>query len=194
MMEPHLTHVDKVMMAKHLKQSTAFLEFGAGGSTYYAATECPSLRRIVSIESDPEWYERVVDNLKPYAAEKNVVVLFRTLHCKPRSWGWPGEGCTDADVRAYCYPYDLYALHEFDVVMIDGRFRVACALFSFLALRDDVLVMVDDFWPRAKEYAVILDYFSIIDTQNDRMVVLRKRTDVAPPDQATIARSLTDPQ
>lgn len=67
--------------------------------------------------------------------------------CKPQTWGWLGQDCPAADIRAYCYPHDLYALQDVDIVLIDGRFRVACALFCFLALRSDVLF--DDFWGRA---------------------------------------------
>lgn len=192
-MEPHLTHVDKAMMVQYLHASTCLLEFGAGGSTFYAAAECPSLRRIISIESDPEWHARVVEAVRPYQDEKDIVVLYRTLHCKPQTWGWPSEDCPEADIRAYCYPHDLYALQDVDIVLIDGRFRVACALFCFLALRSDVVVMLDDFWGRAETYALVLDYFSIVDTRNDRMVVLRKRTDVSPPSDAVIARSLQNP-
>lgn len=111
--------------------------------------------------------------------------------CKPQTWGWLGQDCPAADIRAYCYPHDLYALQDVDIVLIDGRFRVACALFCFLALRSDVLF--DDFWDRAETYAMVLDYFSIMDTRNDRMVVLRKRTDVSPPSDAVIERSLQSP-
>jgi hypothetical protein len=64
---------------------------------------------------------------------------------------------------------------KIDMVLIDGRFRVACCLKTWYAVNDTCNVVFDDFMDRSY-YHVVLDYFDIIDkTKDNVMVVLRKK-------------------
>jgi predicted O-methyltransferase YrrM len=62
-----------------------------------------------------------------------------------------------------------------DLVFIDGRFRVACCLKCYNVIKDDCLIIFDDFLNRPY-YHIVLDYFDIVDnTVDNRMVVLKKK-------------------
>ena len=61
------------------------------------------------------------------------------------------------------------------MILIDGRFRVACCLKCFEGMSPNCTIAFDDFLNRPK-YHVVLDYFDIVDyTRNNRMVMLRKK-------------------
>lgn len=66
---------------------------------------------------------------------------------------------------------------DVDLVFIDGRFRVACCLKCYDVIKDDCLIAFDDFLNRP-HYHVVLEYFDIIEkTQDNVMVILRKKKD-----------------
>jgi len=62
------------------------------------------------------------------------------------------------------------------------RIRVAYFLNCFEVINNDCYVIFDDFLNR-KKYHVILDYYDIVEkTEDNRMVVLRKKNNVSIPD------------
>lgn len=68
--------------------------------------------------------------------------------------------------------------NNIDLVMIDGRFRVACCLKCYNIISDICLIVFDDFLDR-EQYHVVLKYFEIIDkTIDKRMVILKKKKHV----------------
>jgi len=70
--------------------------------------------------------------------------------------------------------------------LIDGRFRVACCLKCFDAIRDDCLIAFDDFLDR-RQYHIVLNYYEIVEkTSDNRMVILKKKG--GPVDPALIAK------
>ena len=65
-----------------------------------------------------------------------------------------------------------------DLVFIDGRFRVACCLKCYDIIKDDCLIAFDDFLTRP-DYDIVLEYFDIIEkTEDERMVILKKKRNV----------------
>ncbi len=61
------------------------------------------------------------------------------------------------------------------MILIDGRFRVACCLKCFDIIRSDCLIVFDDFLDRP-QYHVVLDYYDVVEkTTDNRMVILRKK-------------------
>jgi hypothetical protein len=65
-----------------------------------------------------------------------------------------------------------------DLVLIAGRFRVACGLNSFDKITNTTIVLYDDFVHR-KEYYVVLKCYDLIEVRH-LMVALRKEN-VPPP-------------
>lgn len=61
---------------------------------------------------------------------------------------------------------------EPDVVLVDGRFRVACALTALLNLKPDAIIMIHDFWTRPN-YHVILPFVRILERSSDTAVAFQ---------------------
>jgi hypothetical protein len=100
--------------------------------------------------------------------------------------GYPCGRCLKTDLINYSEHMRNLSIEErskIDLVMIDGRFRVACCLKCFDVINDDCYIIFDDFLNR-KNYRVILDYYDIIEkTEDKRMVVLRKKKNISIPDE-----------
>lgn len=68
-----------------------------------------------------------------------------------------------------------------NLILIDGRFRVACCLKCFNKMNDECVIAFDDFTIR-KNYHIVLDFFNIIDNdQGCAMVILKKKQNVSIP-------------
>ena len=59
----------------------------------------------------------------------------------------------------------------FDVVLVDGRFRTACALQAWFVSANSTVVIIHD-WTDRRQYYIVLDYFDVVE-QVDSMIVLR---------------------
>ncbi len=99
--------------------STSIMEFGAGASTLYLVRRGA---KVVSVEHNPEWHEAVCRAL----SERGDV----------------------ADMRLREIPYhdeaDRFPDGFFDLVLVDGRGRVACAAAARRVLRPGGVMMVDN--------------------------------------------------
>ena len=62
----------------------------------------------------------------------------------------------------------------FDVALVDGRFRVACALKLLNYLHSNSILFMHDFWVR-QQYHVVLEYYDVIGYARS-VVALRKKS------------------
>ena len=172
-MKPHLAPNDIAMFYKYLNQSTIYFEFGSGGSTYQASIR-DNIKKIYSVESDKKWHNQLKNTIK----KNNIVYIFNEMDSKPNTWGSPGINATDIQKISYSNKIlDLSKEEQslIDLILIDGRFRVACCLKCYDIINDDCLIAFDDFLNR-KHYHIVLSYFDIIEqTKDNRMVILKKK-------------------
>ena len=103
------------------------------------------------------------------------------MDTKPNTWGNPGKNATNIQKINYSNQITKLSKEEqdsIDLVLIDGRFRVACCLKCYDIISDSCVIAFDDFLNRP-QYHVVLDYFDIIEkTSDNRMVILKKKKDV----------------
>jgi protein O-GlcNAc transferase len=177
-MEPHLGNNDKLMFYKYLDKSTNYFEFGSGGSTYQAALR-KNIHAIYSVESDLDWYNKLKDILKN---ESRLNYIYNEMDTKPNTWGHPGPNSTPLQHKNYSNHLVMCKdRNAIDLIMIDGRFRVASCLKCFDIINDRCLIAFDDFLDRP-QYHVVLDYYDIIEqTVDKRMVILKKKLNVSVP-------------
>lgn len=64
-----------------------------------------------------------------------------------------------------------------DLVLIDGRFRVACCLKCYDIIKDNCLIAFDDFLDRP-HYHIVLEYFDIIEKHRIIVWLFLKRKNV----------------
>ena len=159
-----MSKAERALFLNGLNQSTRYFEIGSGGSTYYAALR--GLDSIISVESDKQWHELLK---KKIPAECGVDFQLVDFHTK-NNWGSPGPNSTYNDWIKYSRSYKKE--YNSDMILIDGRFRVACALNVLKNIDRDTYVYIHDFTNRP-EYHVVLNYYEIVD-KADTMVKLRK--------------------
>lgn len=124
------------LLLSHLKPHMRVLEFGHGLSTNVMAK---LVRQVVSIEYNPEWY----DAFKPFL-DKNVTTILKPANKAPTP---AYEDGTLEDYKDYVMsPMQQASAEKFDVVVIDGRARVACAEYAAkFYLKDDGLIFIHDY-------------------------------------------------
>jgi len=188
-MEPHILPKDKVLFYKYLDAATNYFEFGSGGSTVQAALR-PNIRKLYSVESDLAWHTKVKASLP--LNRDGVQQILVDLHTKDgASWGGPGRTCTYEEKIRYSdsiWAIGLLESQSLDMILIDGRFRVACALKCFEVILDNCVVLFDDFLNRP-QYHIVLQFYEVVEqTAEKTMAVLRKKAGVAAPSSELILK------
>jgi hypothetical protein len=159
-MEPFMEKEDIPIFYKYLDNTINFLEYGSGGSTYQASLR-PNIKSITSVESDKKW----IDKLREKVTAKFIYIDIDT---KPNTWGHPGNNARLLNIMSYS---ESRYTNE-DLILIDGRFRVACALKLWEHIPETTFIIFDDFNDR-KQYHIVLDHFDIVE-KGKRLVVLKK--------------------
>ncbi|MDB5135186.1 MAG: hypothetical protein JWP37_1789 [Mucilaginibacter sp.] len=116
---PWVTYSFIDFIKERLVKQHAVFEFGSGNSTFFYAKYAGM---VVSVEHDKDWFEKIVKS-KP----ENSEMIFCEL------------------VRGGDYCHMPVKLEEkFDIIIVDGRDRVACCKQSINALSPNGVVVLDD--------------------------------------------------
>lgn len=160
------------VILRHLQGIDSYLEWGSGGSTFHFTKYA---RVAASIEHNEKWCASVRHNLLAGGA------AHVDYHCVPTSNPMQIGG------------YDRYAPYvnevsklgreQWDVVFIDGRARVACAVRALPLLHAGSIVLLHDF--ARKRYWGVLKYYDVVERVPSRyttergLVVLRRKKEYA---------------
>lgn len=138
-----------------LSNSRCYLEYGSGGSTVKASEL--GVPVIISVESDASWLDAVRQKVQGF---KGGGVNHQLVHIDigpTKEWGFP---ISEIGWREYAkYPLEAWKLCKTknfapDLVLVDGRFRVACCLASFLFAKPGTRVVIDDYGDRPLYHSV----------------------------------------
>ena len=153
---PMMSSTEITKFEKYLSQASNYLEYGCGGSTILAS-KFENIKKIKSIESVLEWALKIQEET---ITEMEYINL-----------GHTGQGGTPVDLSIkHLWPnYSKHYSPEFDLVLIDGRFRVACFL-DILLKGGCPTVLFHDFLNRP-EYHIVLEFSTIIDSVNTLVVL-----------------------
>ena len=169
-LEGGFTYVECLTFLSYMHRNLSYLEYGAGISTLLAASHCGN---CVSIEGDARWIARMRNNISANGLDKNVALSI--AHIGPtRSLSYP----TWKNVTASIYCADtLHADEKFDIVLVDGRFRVACAAHAFKHLRSaESVLLVHDYTTRSW-YRQMRRLYTLVAT-NDTLATFRPKPGV----------------
>lgn len=123
------------------------LEYGSGGSTLLAVRGAATAQ-VISVESDPDWALRMTNTLAAEGVSDRARIHFADIgHVV--EWGMPKD--TAAHRRYHLYASGVWDARWFrqpDVVLIDGRFRVACLITAMLRTTKPLTVLFDDYYDR----------------------------------------------
>ena len=142
---PLMSEKDLKAFSYFMKPENIYFEFGSGGSTAIA-----SLYKVkaYSVESDIKWHKK----LKRYG----INATFITVDLNASLAGYPGNNTDVNDWKRYIQAYNKK--YNADIILIDGRFRVACGLDIFNKVRNDTIVLIHDYEQR-KEYHILENFY-----------------------------------
>ncbi len=159
---PAMTRRETELFCELVKASTSMLEFGAGGSTARALKL--GIERLVSVESDQAWIDRILLHPAAFRAQRDG--RLKLVHAdigEISQLGAPAnEGAREAWPDYARMPWPCIDADRLDFVFIDGRFRVACILESILRAGPNARLAVHDFWNRP-HYHRVLPFLDTID-------------------------------
>jgi len=140
-------------LAEAMRGAACYLEYGAGGSTVLASEI--GVPNIVSIESDRAWRDRVSDKVAGIGHPGLNIVHVDIGPTK--RLGYPRGDAFRPNFRNYpqagwqrCGEAGLSP----DLVLIDGRFRLACILAALLNAKPGCKVLLDDYRHRRHYHRV----------------------------------------
>jgi hypothetical protein len=162
---------------RYLGTARLYLEFGCGGSTFLAA-ESP-VPRIVSVESDQEWINRCETN--PVISDAVRAGRLTLHHADVGATGLHGYPSNNDGARHWSrYYLDVWPIlqgHQPDLILIDGRWRIACAMQVLLRTSKGATILFHDFWNRRHYQRPVLPLTEVVE-RVDTLAVLRRRADV----------------
>lgn len=171
--------------------ASVILEYGSGGSTFLALRSGAGF--VMSVESDKAWSERIAAAMGAEFPEDRFLVHHADIG-PTGPWGRP-EG-SGAYRRFHLYATGIWDHPGFrhpDVVLIDGRFRVACFLATMIRCTRPVTVLFDDYIDR--KYYHWIEELIPRDEMIGRMARFTVRPQSLPPEQLTrVAGAFTDPR
>jgi len=181
--EPHFCDEGKAFFASAIEDVEAYLEYGSGGST---VTAQKFARILVSVDSDKDVLRAVRSKLLQRPALSAVKPRLTPADIGlTKEWGYP---VFSRKTRERINKWKNYAqapwvylnshLIQPNMIVVDGRFRVACTLESLLNLADDskCKILVDDYFDR-QHYRVIEKFADLVDMKG-RMALFVKKSDM----------------
>ncbi|MGD0960195.1 MAG: hypothetical protein ABSB19_10340 [Methylomonas sp.] len=132
-----------------------YLEWGAGGSTYLAAQHHIP---FIAVESDQDFLHTLKEKIAAdgFSEPDRQTFIYANIGLT-KVWGYPIVIGAMSQKRQLLFKRysDFPVIHNPgpfpDLILVDGRFRVACALKAFKALnaiQHDWLLLVDDYVDR----------------------------------------------
>lgn len=164
---PHLEPQGLAVLTERLTKATTYLEYGSGGSTVLAASV--GVPTIFSVESSPTWFAEISDQLHLLSSRSpSTSVLMLVSLGLVGSWGYPNDCTHIASWPQYVsriwehLPDSVGARPGPDLIFIDGRFRIACLLYSVLKAIPGTTILFDA-WTDER-YAVDRETLSAVRT------------------------------
>lgn len=140
---------EKNKLIEEYKKSNCILEYGGGGSTFLASS---MNKKIFCVESDKKWSDLI-------SKQTNAIVHYVDIG-PTKKYGHPKDFSNKKNWTNY--PNSIWDIKNFeqpDLILIDGRFRVACFLISCLRTNKKIKILFDDF--DRKEYQIVKNNFKI---------------------------------
>jgi len=188
-----LTLPDEAARAYETACSSAqvVLEYGSGGSTFAALRA--GAQFVMSVESDSAWSDRIAGALAAEFSADRFLVHHADIG-PTKAWGQPAN--RSGYRRYHLYATAIWDHPQFrhpDVVLIDGRFRVACFLTTMIRCTRPVTVLFDDYIDR--KYYHWIEELVPCDEMIGRMARFTVHPQPFPPEQLTrLAGAFTDPR
>lgn len=155
---PFMSHAERKLFKKYLKKAKSYFEFGSGGSTVWAVKEG---LRVEGVESDAKWVRALKDKLGDKCQVESIDIG------PTKEWGVPVSGEFQHHFSEYSQAIHRHK-QSFDLILVDGRFRVACTIASIIHITEHMhnqemaRIFIHDFWNRPP-YHVVLEFLEVVE-------------------------------
>lgn len=180
-MEPMMTKKEIHLFNETLSQADAYLEFGIGGSTTFAAKH-KNLRCLKCIESSEDWIQLVSEqpSVSAAMAKGRLELVFVDIG-STKSLSYPRN-------KKHMSSWPNYSGQTFGscgiqatrrVVLVDGRFRVACFLKMLTSISSmgwsvsATQLLIHDY--ERSSYHVVEEFADVIETRGRLALFQMKR-------------------
>lgn len=153
---------EKAIFDKAINDSHHYLEFGLGGSTLRAIQKSKAI--IYTVESSPEWLKYMRQYVIIGYSENKRLNIFPVNIGPTLDWGYPAPENSQELFEAYSSSvFESVDKKLIDLVLVDGRFRVACTLKSIIECyeNNNLKILIHDFWHR-EQYHIVLRYLDTV--------------------------------
>ena len=156
-----MTREEFALFEKLSATTNTVIEYGSGGSTIFFLR---NRKKVFSVDSNPDFH-RLMMAIPFVSRAIGTRLNLDFVDVGPTdTWGTPLSTDRAAEWPSYVsQPWSRveHAGARVDMVLVDGRFRVACCLYSVRKLLEeqwpDTLIVMHDFWDRP-EYHVVLPF------------------------------------
>jgi hypothetical protein len=133
-----MNDIEIELFKKHLSCSKSYFEYGCGGSTVLADSY-ENITLAVSVDSSLDWINKVKAEIK-----SNKVEFFHIdINAEDQNWGVPKDK-SKID-NWVLYPKSILQKDGiFDLILVDGRFRLACCAAAAIKMSNDSILLLHD--------------------------------------------------
>lgn len=143
---------EAIVLKECYKKASSILEYGSGGSTWYAAIH--SGKKIVTVESDYEFGDALSRKINAAGLPSIPNIIYEDIGPVGK-WGRPIDPSHwNKFIRYALAPWERFPNLEPDVVLIDGRFRTACFAATVLSIKKPTRILFDDYVGRPHYHKV----------------------------------------
>jgi len=170
-MKPAMSSNEIACLQKYLDNATNYFEFGMGGSTVLA-NNTANIIKITCVESDIRWVNKVEDFCKSPKITTHVPGFSAGVLGKPLN---RFKKITESEKLLWeSYSKTINNTNElYDLILVDGRFRVACGLAAHANIKPSGFLLVHDYSTR-KHYHSIEKFYNKID-EVERLAIFQKK-------------------
>ena len=141
---------------------------------------------VVSIENYKGWCDTV--SSLPYVkcrAREGTLVYKCIVPYPTRAYGYPMDPANNGKYDEYIDAIKDYP--NFDVVLVDARWRVACALRALDYITDETIVFIHDMNSQRTYYNAVFKWYKEV-KRAGKLVAMRRRKDVLRPTEEELKK------
>ena len=178
-----MTQNEVALLIRHLSSANKYFEFGSGGSTSLACMVGKPTLEMWTIDSSAGYLGFVKSRPCLVTMDSSRFHVVAVDVGRVGMWGYPDSRHTEGKKKWAQYSLSIgNVASTLDVVLIDGRFRVACAAQAMLR-QPNAKILVHDFLETGhhKSYKELLNVSEVTEAA-DSLVIIRRKTDVTDQD------------
>lgn len=163
-LRPAMTNNEIKFLESYFNKCSHYFEFGCGGSTYIACKHS-NIQSIESVESSQTWINKLLSDALISSSRNKVRFHYIDINADGNKLGRPKDASKKHNWTLYSRQINKTP-KKYDLVLIDGRFRVACALHTLDSIDSSSIVLIHDYSNRPYYHCIENFYnkIGVVDT------------------------------